>query len=69
MRALVLLVNRLVWFVPTLIGLMVITFTISHIIPAVPMMPASTISPSSRSCESSSVIMTMNTAILERIHP
>lgn len=36
MRALVLIVNRLLWFVPTLIGLMVITFTISHIIPADP---------------------------------
>ncbi len=36
MRALVLTVNRLVWFVPTLLGLLVITFTISHIIPADP---------------------------------
>ncbi|MEO0821527.1 MAG: ABC transporter permease [Pseudomonadota bacterium] len=36
MRTLVLIVNRLLWFVPTLIGLMVITFTISHIIPADP---------------------------------
>lgn len=36
MRALVLIVNRLLWFVPTLIGLMVIVFTISHIIPADP---------------------------------
>ncbi|RMF39738.1 MAG: ABC transporter permease, partial [Alphaproteobacteria bacterium] len=36
MRALVLLVNRLIWFAPTLIGLMVITFAISHIIPADP---------------------------------
>ena len=36
MRALVLTVNRLAWFVPTLLGLLVITFTISHIIPADP---------------------------------
>ncbi|MEM7683934.1 MAG: ABC transporter permease, partial [Pseudomonadota bacterium] len=36
MRALVLLVNRMMWFVPTLLGLLVITFTISHIIPADP---------------------------------
>lgn len=36
MRALVLLLNRLAWFVPTLLGLLVITFTISHIIPADP---------------------------------
>lgn len=36
MRTLVLILNRLVWFVPTVIGLMVITFTISHVIPADP---------------------------------
>ena len=36
MRALVLTVNRLAWFVPTLLGLLLITFTISHIIPADP---------------------------------
>ena len=36
MRALVLTVNRLIWFVPTLLGLLIITFTISHIIPADP---------------------------------
>ena len=36
MRALVLIVNRLIWFVPTLLGLLIITFTISHIIPADP---------------------------------
>jgi peptide/nickel transport system permease protein len=36
MRALVLIVNRLLWFAPTVIGLMVITFTISHVIPADP---------------------------------
>jgi ABC-type dipeptide/oligopeptide/nickel transport system permease component len=36
MRALVLIVNRLLWFVPTVLGLMVITFTISHVIPADP---------------------------------
>ena len=33
MRVLVLIINRMMWFVPTLIGLMIITFTISHIIP------------------------------------
>lgn len=36
MRALVLTVNRLLWFVPTLLGLLIVTFTISHIIPADP---------------------------------
>lgn len=36
MRVVVLIVNRLLWLVPTLIGLMVITFTISHVIPADP---------------------------------
>lgn len=36
MRAIVLLLNRMAWFVPTLLGLLVITFTISHIIPADP---------------------------------
>lgn len=36
MRALALTANRLVWFVPTLFGLLCITFVISHIIPADP---------------------------------
>ncbi len=36
MRALVLTVNRLIWFVPTILGLLIVTFTISHIIPADP---------------------------------
>ena len=36
MRALALTVNRLIWLVPTLLGLLIITFTISHIIPADP---------------------------------
>lgn len=36
MRIVVLIVNRLVWFVPTMLGLMIVTFTISHIIPADP---------------------------------
>jgi peptide/nickel transport system permease protein len=36
MRAVVLIVNRLVWFPPTVLGLMIITFTVSHIIPADP---------------------------------
>ncbi|MEL6234878.1 MAG: ABC transporter permease [Pseudomonadota bacterium] len=36
MRVLVLIANRLIWFLPTVLGLMVITFTISHIIPADP---------------------------------
>lgn len=36
MRALVLIVNRLAWLAPTLLGLMLITFTISRVIPADP---------------------------------
>jgi peptide/nickel transport system permease protein len=36
MRAVVLIVNRLIWFAPTVLGLMVLTFTISHVIPADP---------------------------------
>lgn len=36
MRELVLTLNRLLWLVPTLLGLLAITFTISHIIPADP---------------------------------
>ena len=36
MKLLVLVVNRLFWLFPTVLGLMVITFTISHIIPADP---------------------------------
>lgn len=36
MRALALTVNRLIWLVPTLLGLLAITFTISHVIPADP---------------------------------
>lgn len=36
MRALALTANRLVWFGPTLLGLLCITFVISHIIPADP---------------------------------
>ncbi len=36
MRIVVLIVNRLAWFVPTMLGLMVVTFTISHVIPADP---------------------------------
>ena len=36
MKLLVLILNRLFWLVPTILGLMVITFTISHIIPADP---------------------------------
>ncbi|MEZ5853232.1 MAG: ABC transporter permease [Hyphomicrobiaceae bacterium] len=36
MRTLVLIVNRLAWLIPTLLGLMVITFIISHVIPADP---------------------------------
>lgn len=36
MRALALTVNRLIWLFPTLLGLLIITFTISHIIPADP---------------------------------
>ena len=36
MRELVLTLNRLLWLVPTLLGLLAITFTISHVIPADP---------------------------------
>jgi len=36
MKTLVLVVNRLLWFVPTVVGLLAIVFTISHIIPADP---------------------------------
>ncbi len=36
MRALALTANRLLWFAPTLLGLLIITFAISHIIPADP---------------------------------
>lgn len=36
MKLLALVVNRLLWLFPTVLGLMVITFTISHIIPADP---------------------------------
>lgn len=36
MKFLQLLLNRLIWFFPTIAGLMVITFTISHVIPADP---------------------------------
>ena len=36
MKLLVLILNRIFWFFPTVLGLMVITFTISHIIPADP---------------------------------
>ena len=36
MRTLVLILNRLLWLVPTLLGLLAIVFTISHIIPADP---------------------------------
>ncbi|MBT5263671.1 MAG: ABC transporter permease [Rhodospirillaceae bacterium] len=36
MKLLVLVLNRFFWFFPTVVGLMVITFTISHIIPADP---------------------------------
>jgi len=36
MRALALTVNRLLWFAPTLLGLLFITFFISHIIPSDP---------------------------------
>lgn len=40
MRYLALILNRSLWFVPTVLGLMVITFTISHIIPADPIAAA-----------------------------
>ncbi len=36
MKLLVLILNRFFWFFPTLLGLVVITFTISHLIPADP---------------------------------
>src|SRR5512145_1737696 len=36
MRLLALAAHRLVWFVPTLLGLLVVTFVISHVIPADP---------------------------------
>ena len=36
MRTLVLILGRLVWLVPTLVGLLAIVFTVSHIIPADP---------------------------------
>lgn len=36
MKLLVLVLNRFFWFFPTVLGLMVITFTISHVIPADP---------------------------------
>ena len=36
MRELVLTLNRLLWLAPTLLGLLAITFTISHVIPADP---------------------------------
>jgi peptide/nickel transport system permease protein len=36
MRIVVLILKRLAWFLPTLLGLLVIVFTISHIIPADP---------------------------------
>ncbi len=36
MKHLVLTLNRCLWFLPTVLGLLVITFTVSHIIPADP---------------------------------
>ena len=36
MRIVALVLKRLAWFVPTLVGLLVIVFTISHVIPADP---------------------------------
>ena len=36
MRILYLLFNRLIWFFPTVFGLLLLVFTISHIIPADP---------------------------------
>ena len=36
MRLLALLLHRLVWFLPTLLGLLVVTFVISRVIPADP---------------------------------
>lgn len=40
MKFLVLIVNRCLWFVPTVLGLLVITFAISHMIPADPIAAA-----------------------------
>lgn len=40
MKFLVLIVNRCLWFFPTVLGLLVITFTISHMIPADPIAAA-----------------------------
>ena len=36
MRLLALALHRLVWFVPTLLGLLVVTFVISRVVPADP---------------------------------
>ena len=36
MRTLVFILRRLAWLVPTLLGLLAIVFTVSHIIPADP---------------------------------
>ncbi len=36
MRTLVLILKRLAWFIPTLLGLLLIVFTISHVIPSDP---------------------------------
>ncbi len=36
MRLLALALRRLLWFVPTLLGLLVITFVISRVVPADP---------------------------------
>ncbi|TMG08947.1 MAG: ABC transporter permease, partial [Chloroflexi bacterium] len=36
MRLLALLLRRLVWFVPTLLGLLAVTFVISRVVPADP---------------------------------
>jgi len=40
MKFLVLIVNRCLWFFPTVLGLLVLTFTISHMIPADPIAAA-----------------------------
>lgn len=40
MKFLVLVLNRCLWFLPTVLGLMVITFIISHVIPADPIAAA-----------------------------
>ncbi len=40
MKHLVLILNRSLWFVPTVLGLLVITFTVSHLIPADPIAAA-----------------------------